>query len=154
MDNSPAWDIALARVPTETETPIRRRDIGHVDPAFRPRDDDYRRFIHLVDRFLDEKWRAERMLAVTPFKVADVGTNAILLRAERDLLMLSERFGSPADQAEISARIVRKANALARLWHADRGLFVSNDLLNGTSIDVATAAGFLPLYAYAASSDQ
>ena len=35
-DNSPAWDAALARVPTTTSTPIRRRDTGHVDPGHAP----------------------------------------------------------------------------------------------------------------------
>ncbi len=154
MDNSPAWDAALARVPTETTTPVRRRDTAHVDPAFRPRDEDYQRFIHLVDLFRGASWRAERMLACTPFRVADVGTNAILLRAERDLLALAERFGSPADKAEIGARILRKTSALVRLWHADLGLFVSRDLLRGTAIETATSAGFLPLYARAASSDR
>ncbi|MBV8455540.1 MAG: hypothetical protein JO122_02865 [Acetobacteraceae bacterium] len=36
-----------------------------------------------------------------PFRVADIATNAILLRAERDLLNLARRFGSAAEQSEI-----------------------------------------------------
>ena len=53
MDNSPAWDVALARVPTDTVTPIRRRDTTHVDATMRPRGEEYQRFIHLVDQFRD-----------------------------------------------------------------------------------------------------
>ena len=36
-DNSPAWDIALARVPTTTDTPVVRKDTGHVNASMRPR---------------------------------------------------------------------------------------------------------------------
>ena len=101
MDNSPAWDMALARVPTDTVTPIRRRDTTHVDAAMRPRGEEYQRFIHLVDVFRDAGWDPARMLAASPFRVADVGTNAILLRAEQDLLALAARFGTAEERAEI-----------------------------------------------------
>jgi glycogen debranching enzyme len=147
MDNSPAWDTPLARVPTATRTAIRRRDTSHVDAAMRPRAEDYQRFIHLVDLFRDCAWDPVRMLAASPFRVADVGTNAILLRAERDLFDLAGRFGTPAEQAEIAVRIERLGAALDRLWSADLGLFISQDLRAHTPIAVGTSAGFLPLYA-------
>jgi glycogen debranching enzyme len=87
------------------------------------------------------------MLAASPFRVADIGTNAILLRAERDLHALAIRFGSVAEQAEIATRIGRLDAALERLWSADLGLYVSEDLIPHTRIEVGTSAGFLPLYA-------
>jgi glycogen debranching enzyme len=154
MDNSPAWDVALARVPTETSTVIRRRDTAHVDPTMRPRGEEYQRFIYLVDAFRAAGWQAERMLAVSPFRVADIATNAILLRAERDLLEVAERFGSAAERGEIAARIARLHAGISRLWDGRRGLFTSFDLVAGAPIPVATSAGFLPLYARAASADQ
>jgi len=94
MDNSPAWDAPLARVPTETATAVVRRDTMHVDAAMRPREEEYLRFIHLVDLFRETEWEPARMMAASPFRVIDVGTNAILLRAERDLLALAGRFGT------------------------------------------------------------
>lgn len=147
MDNSPAWDIALERVPAETRTEIRRRDTGHVDAAFRPRGIEYQRFIHLVDLFREAGWDAQRMFAQSPFKVADVGTNAILLRAERDLLALAERFGSAAERAAITARIAHKTVVLSGLWDEALRHYLSRDLIGGTLIPVRTSAGFLPLFA-------
>ena len=94
MDNSPAWDTALARVPTETKTvdpPARHQRTSIA--TMRPRGEEYQRFIHLVDLFRDAGLGADRMLAASPFRVADIGTNAILLRAEQDLLALAARFG-------------------------------------------------------------
>ena len=154
MDNSPAWDAALARVPTETKTVIRRRDTTHVDPTMRPRGEEYQRFIHLVDLFRDAGWRADRMLAVSPFRVADIGTNAILLRAERDLLTLAGRFGSAAERAEITQRIARMHGGITRLWDGALGLFTSFDQCAEAAIRVGTSAGFLPLYAEGVSSGQ
>ncbi|HWL83915.1 MAG TPA: trehalase family glycosidase [Roseomonas sp.] len=146
MDNSPAWDAALDRVPTETTSPIRRRDTAHVDPAFRPRAIDYQRFIHLVDLFRAEGWDAARLLAASPFRVADIGTNAILLRAERDLRLLAARFGSAPERDAIAARITRAEAAIESLWQEGPGLYGSRDLIGGAAIPAATAAGFLPLF--------
>jgi hypothetical protein len=147
MDNSPAWDTALARVPTSTVTPIRRRDTALVDAAMRPRGEDYQRFIHLVDLFRDANWDPARMLSVSPFRMADVGTNAILLRAERDLLALAGRFGSADECTEVETRIVRLHGALDRLWRDDLGLYASMDLITHELCPISTSAGFLPLYA-------
>ncbi len=146
MDNSPAWDTALACVPTTTDTTIVRRDTGLVDPTMRPRAEDYQRFIHLVDAYRAAGWDGARMYQVAPFRVADVATNAILLRAERDLLWLAERF-APAESAAIAARIARMAQALGAQWNEARGVFLSRDLIAGAPLEAATSAGFLPLWA-------
>jgi glycogen debranching enzyme len=120
----------------------------------RPRDDEYRRFIHLVDLFRETGWNPARQYAASPFRVADVATNAVLLRAERDLLALAARFGTPADSQEIGARIERRARAIGGLWDAARGLFLARDLVGDAPIRVSTSAGFLPLYAAATTPEQ
>ena len=147
MDNSPAWDTALGRVPTETRTPIRRRDTRHVDASMRPLGEEYLRFIHLVDRFRDVGWEPRRMLATSPFRAADIGTNAILLRAERDLLTLAGRFGTAAEVAEITERIARMQSAIDGLWSETGGIYLSFDLISNAPIAGATSAGLLPLFA-------
>jgi hypothetical protein len=147
MDNSPAWDAALARVPATTRTEIRRRDTAHVDAAFRPRGEEYQRFIHLVELFRDAAWQPARMLEASPFKIVDIGTNAILLRAERDLLALAGRFGTPAERDEIATRITRMERAMATLWDDTAGLYTSRDLVSGEMIGVPTSAALLPLFA-------
>jgi ABC-type sugar transport system ATPase subunit len=153
-DNSPAWDEALARVPTETSTPVERRDTTHVDPSMRPRGEEYQRFIHLVDLYRNTGWQPARMLAETPFRIADIATNSILLRAEGDLRALASRFGRPGDASEIASRADHMKAAIGRLWSAQHGLFVSLDQITGAPIEVATSAGLLPLYAGAAEAER
>jgi glycogen debranching enzyme len=147
MDNSPAWDEALARVSPTPTSAIRRRDLGHVDGAMRPSEDFYKRVIALVDLYASLDWEPARMWAQTPFKVADIGLNAILHRANRDLLALARRFGTPAEQAEIAARLDLTAAAIDRLWNTGAGIYQSRDLIAGTHIDARTSAGLLPLWA-------
>ena len=87
------------------------------------------------------------MLATSPFRVADIGTNAILLRAERDLLTLAGRFGTAADGAEITGRIAPMQSAIDRLWSETGGIYLSFDLISDAPIAAATSAGLLPLFA-------
>jgi len=154
MDNSPAWDAALARVPTTHATKIVRRDTGHVDASMRPSDDDYRRFINLVDCFADAGWNPARMWAASPFRVADVATNAILLRGEEDLLALAPRFGTPPDGTRIARRVERHRAALAATWSEALGVFRAVDFATRAAIDVPISAGFLPLLTVAPTPTQ
>ena len=96
----------------------------------------------------------ERAPAEAPFRVADIGTNAILHRAELDLLTLSHRFGTAAERGRIVGRIAPMGAAIRRQWDAADGHFYSRDLISDAPIKVATSAGFLPLWAGCASAAQ
>jgi glycogen debranching enzyme len=154
MDNSPAWDAALARVPLSATTPIRRRDTDHIAATMRPSDEDYHRYIALVDLFRDLRWDAGSLWSSAPFKVLDIGTNAILHRAERDLLSLAERFGTPMEREELTCRLERRLRAIDALWNPASRIFESFDLVTQSRIPVATSAGFLPLFAGLATGTQ
>ncbi len=154
MDNSPAWDAALARVPPTANPGYVRRDTGHVDAGQRPQRADYDRFIGLVESYRHVGYRPAEMWRVAAFKVADVATNAILLRATRDLAALARWFGSADDAAELDRRAAVMTAALQRLWNPERRIYQSLDLIAGTRIDVATSAGFLPLYGGAPQAAQ
>ncbi len=153
MDNSPAWDVAMARVP-RTQTPYVRKDTGHVDAAMRPRVEDYDRYVHLVETYRACGWEPAAMWKAAPFRIGHVGTNAILLRAEQDLLALAERFGSESERGEIATRIARMERAMAGLWSEQAGTFLSRDSLTGEPIPAATSAGFLALLTDAPTREQ
>jgi glycogen debranching enzyme len=146
-DNSPAWDAALARVPTATTTDIRRKDTSHVDPAMRPRDEDYQRFIHLVDLYRECEWNPARQWTAAPFRVADVQMTGILARATQDLIPLSERLGTPDETEELKRMHAHLVRGLTRRWRQHLARFVSLDLVSGEDIEAPTQAGFVPLVA-------
>ncbi|CDZ58781.1 MGH1-like glycoside hydrolase domain-containing protein [Neorhizobium galegae] len=144
-DNSPAWDIALARVPTTTDTPVVRKDTGHVNASMRPRDEDYSRFIHLVDTYATCGWDPAKQWEKAPFKVAEIQTTAILLKAGEDLEHLAREFGRMEDAAEIAAFNELSRKAILAQWRPALSRFVSRDLISGEDIEAATQAGFIPL---------
>src|SRR5262249_3332480 len=152
MDNSPAWDAAFARVDPTPTTSIRRSDTGHVGADMRPSDDFYKRVIALIDLYASLGWEPRALWAKTPFKVADLAINAILHRANRDLLALAERFGAPAERTEIAARLEATAAAINRLWSDAAGLYLPFDLIAQHPIEAPISAGFLPLWAGVANA--
>lgn len=146
-DNSPAWDAALARVPTSTDTAVIRKDTGHVDADMRPRDDDYRRFIHLVDTYASCGWDPIKQWEKAPFKVAEIQTTAILLEAGEDLEYLARHLGFDAEAEELRDYNALSRSALQAQWRPELSRFVSRDLISGKDIEAPTQAGFIPLLA-------
>lgn len=146
-DNSPAWDVAMARIPTTTHTEVVRKDLGHVDADMRPREEDYRRFIHLVDAYSACSWNPVAQWEAAPFKIADVQTTAILVRSGEALEQLASLLGRENEADEIAAMNARSRTALLSQWRPELRRFVSRDLSSGQDVQAPTQAGFIPLLA-------
>ena len=147
MDNSPAFDEALAavEVPADLE-PYRRRDLLHVDASMRPTAAEYDRYISLVQSFKKLSWSFE-IERESSFRVADAATNFILLRADRDLLHLCRRFDQEAAVAEIEGRLERSHRGIRTLRDPATGMWKSLDRRRGALVPTATHAGFLAFWA-------
>jgi alpha,alpha-trehalase len=147
MDNSPAWDEALARVEVAADLePYTRRDTQHVDAAMRPTKAEYDRYMTLVETFRASGWLHE-ITKASPFRVADVGLNCILMRADRDLLNLARRFAENSAAAEIEAWLARAEIGFSRFVDPATGMWHSFDQIAGSRVPAATSAGFLAFWA-------
>jgi len=156
IDNSPTWDIPLRRIhvkrnalPTYT-----RRDLDHVDnPSMRPTDFDYDRYVYLVDLFRKHNYDEFEIRGTCPFLIQDPLFNSILCRANESLARIAEEIGeSPATAQSWHARTA--AAIRTKLWHEEHEMFDAFDLVSQTLLEVDTAAGFMPLYAAAATEAQ
>ena len=87
------------------------------------------------------------MVAESPFRVADLCANAILLRADRDLLALAEALDLPAGREQLVGWIERGQVGLDQLWSAQHGGYRAHDQRHDETIAVGISAGFLPLFA-------
>lgn len=156
LDNSPAWDKPLkeVRVDRKPLPGYERKDLKHGVPADqRPSDEDYDRYVTLVDLFRRLGYREKEIRRECPFMVKDVLFNSILCRADRDLLMIADALEQ--DTVEIEEWIEITSGAISsRLWCPDCQQFESFDTLSGRLIHSATAAGFMPLFGIAASREQ
>ncbi len=156
MDNSPTWDDPLSRIRIEPGTlpPYERRDLGHgVDPAMRPTDADYDRYVFLVDLFRRHRYDEAAIRAECPFLVQDPLFNAVLARADEALAELARALGEDPGEALEWAEATRRA-LREKLWHPEHRIFDAWDLVADRPIEVDTAAGFLPLYAGAPTPEQ
>lgn len=153
MDNSPAWDDSLARVP-QVQQHYERRDLNHVDSDQRPLKEQYDRYIYLVNFFKDNQFDYNVIFNECPYHTQDVSLNAILQRGSIDLIELNNLLAVPFDMSGLSAEVERTKGVMSSLWDDEKGLFLNRDQHTGKVIPFATTAGMLPLYGQLVSQEQ
>ena len=156
VDNSPTWDIPLKSIKFDKSTlpPYERKDLSKgVPKEHRPTDEEYDRYVFLVDLFRKLNYDDIAIDAETPFKIQDILFNSILNRANKDLIFIADVIGE--DSRGIS-ELANKTTASIqkKLWHDEHGIFDDYDLYNDEKIEVETASGFLPLYSCDATVKQ
>ncbi|WP_411149066.1 MGH1-like glycoside hydrolase domain-containing protein [Streptomyces sp. A30] len=142
MDNSPCWDGPLQRVDPAAPDAYHRADLNHGNPADRPTDLDYGRYVRLAADYRDAEY--DDHAARHRFAVEDPCFNALLIVSESALAdMAGElgRSGAPhtARAAELTRRLV------SRLWDDTSGLFRVRDLATDALVDERSVTGLVPL---------
>jgi hypothetical protein len=147
MDNSPVWDDALRAFEAGRSVAHLRKDTGFATTDHRPTGWEYDRYINLLIRFRDSGYQADRLFDISPFRVADVGFNAILQRANQDLRFLLAATGDAAGATEVATMEHKTAAALGRCWDEEEGFFYGVDTRASAMIRKPGIAGLLPLFA-------
>ena len=146
-DNSIDWDAAFERVPTEGVGEFQRRDIQHADPAHRPTQEQYKRYIWLVQHFRGLGWDNMKLHDASPFRIVDPGFNAILLRSGMDLADLAEQLGETGLAMHQRAQAEQGLDALETLWSDDLQQYLCFDRVTETLIDSPSVGGLIPAFA-------
>jgi hypothetical protein len=148
-DNSPRWDAALAAVEVGEMPPYERRDLEHVDdPSERPSDEEYARYIWLVELIKRASSGEGEIYESHPFLVKDVLFSAILVTANEALLEIAEVVDAPDDErVKISAWTERGRRGLKGCWSPELDLCLDHDLRRDAPSRVRTVAGFAPMVA-------
>lgn len=146
-DNSVDWDDAFERVPTDGVGDFVRRDTSHANPAHRPTDEQYKRYIWLVQTFRDLGWDNSKLHDASPFRIVDPGFNAILIRSCQDVADLAGRLGMPEIAAEARAMADRGIAAMESLWSDALGQYQCYDRAAGKPVDSASIGGILAVFA-------
>jgi hypothetical protein len=156
MDNSPIWNQPLESIPLRKDDlpAFTRKDLKKGIPqGQRPTQEDYDRYVWLVDLFRQNAYEEEEIDGECPFKIQDALVNSILNRSNKDLIFIANVIGE--DSTEISRWTQKTDRAIQeKLWHEDHGIFDDFDLYGNRMIEVDTASGFLPLYAQSATATQ
>ncbi|WP_084962488.1 amylo-alpha-1,6-glucosidase [Thermoactinospora rubra] len=135
MDDSPAWDGALAALP-EIRYGYRTVGLDERHPG-----SDHDRYLWLALRYRDAGYRAEYLRDEHPFALEDPMFNGIWLASCVALAELAPvAGGDAAPYAEQAERL--RAALLERLWD---GCFHARDLRSGRTVEVCTVGAFGPL---------
>src|SRR5215213_4388197 len=148
-DNSPRWDPALRAVEIGDLPSYERQDLNHVDyPDERPTDEEYARFLWLVELIKRARCDEGTLNDSHPFLVKDVLFSAILVAANEALLEIARVVGaSGEDVALIEGWIGRGREGLDERWDPGLGLCLDYDLRRDAPLRARTIAGFSPLVA-------
>ena len=155
MDNSPMWDVVLDRIDlTKVKVPpFKRKDDKIIDPSQRPKDEDYKRYIFLVQLFKNLNYDDEKIYKESPFLVADVLFNSILSASNKALIKLADIIKEDYKEIENwddhTERAVRDL-----LFYREKKIFFPYDFIEKKLIKVETSAGFMPLFGKIASDYQ
>lgn len=153
-DNMPDWDGPLAAVSAEGIKPFVRRDLGHVDAALRPTQEQYERYVALVEFGQKVGWDQIRLRNECPFFVGDPGMTAILIRAERDLKRLAASTGQADIAAGVDERLPVLLDGMNALWSDVIGAYTTLDFRTGNHGDGVSSASFLGFLAEAVSREK
>ncbi|MCO1653546.1 glycogen debranching protein [Pseudonocardia sp. S2-4] len=148
FDNSPRWDGPYSRVVPGPVAPFTRRDTTHVeDAAQRPTDEEYRRYLWLVDQMRAVGFEDDRVRESIDFRVRDVFVSAILAAAAEVLADIGDDLGRDAEAAEQRAVARRFRAGVAATVDPATGLARDWDVLADQWVAPLTVAGFAPLVA-------
>ena len=151
-DDSPIWDDALARVKITVMPKFQRLDVKAASSSERPSDEEYNKFIFLVDTMKLYNYDQKVMYEKYPFKIKDVLFSSILYVANWALLQIAKLIGD--DSEEISEWISRTEQNFYKYFsiplngksNVSDGLFYDYDLVIGDRIVKRTVSSLSPLY--------
>src|SRR5919112_6059911 len=108
-DNSPRWDPALQAIEVGQIPPYTRYDLKHVaDPSHRPTDEEYDRYLWLLELLKRERYDEAEIYESHPFLMKDVLFSAILVAANEALLEIARVVGAPDWDRELIAGWARR----------------------------------------------
>lgn len=149
-DNSPRWDAPLRQVKVDKSRmePFVRRDLkpDGSNKHERPSNDEYDRYIWLVEQYKRAGYNDGRYLPNAEFRVGDVLFTAVLARADEALLELAQKIGVPADPS-LKRWATQSRRAILKQWDPSLGGTFDFDQKRREPLRTLTLANFAPLVA-------
>src|SRR5947199_3792473 len=155
-DDSPRWDSILHRIdlnmiPSDIKADVdqNRKDIRFHSSQERPTEEDYYRYIYLIELFKDLSWDYRKIVPQSPFAVKDILFNSVWQRANEALAALLYAYGEQEEANKYQQWAEETRKALTNTWDQASSQYCDIDVTQGTHrpIAVPTNAMFMPLYA-------
>ncbi len=137
MDNSPAWDLPLKAVSSESRFELNRVDVKKVEnPDERPSDLEYKKYLRLVQDLRSNEFSPTEFLTYDPFM------STVLYLSELALDKMAKKFG-------FETKALQRANAikssLMNFFDPQTGRFLYRDSLKKENYTSPTLASLFPV---------
>ncbi len=154
-DNSPLWDKPLGGIDLDNATlpDYTRRDTSLADASERPTQDQYDRYVYLLELGKKHRYDGPGIARESPFLVQDCMMNAILIRSNEALLNIASKLHLDAGKLP-EWQSKSKANFSSKFWNEDLKFFVTYDQRNQQPILYREIGGIIPLFAGVATKAQ
>lgn len=146
LDNAPIWDRDLRDlvIPPGALPAYQRMDLAAADPADRPTDATYDRFVYLASRYRETDYRDEALLEHAPFAVAGPLFSAVYLWSTHALAEIATIIGAdPVPHREAAGRIHTALGE--QLWDIPAGRFHARDVIAHHFEPEESIVSFMPL---------
>ena len=155
-DNCPEWNLGLDAMTVAPDlAPYTRRDNKHVDASFRPSQEQYDKYLTIVQFGDSVDWDQRRLTDEGPFLMADPNLHFVLLRADKDLRDMAAELGKPQSVCDqIDAWIAKGEAATDTIWNDELGAFTARDMHSGIFCTGFSNCSPLCFYADSGSAEQ
>lgn len=146
MDNSPRWDAACGRITIGPMADYQREDtryVAHSDQ--RPADEDYDRYLWLVEQLVSVGYDDRAARDAIDFRVGDAFFTAAHALSAALLAQLAEGLGRTEDAGELTRMGERRRRAVTAAIDPASGLARDYDMRAETWLEASTIGGFAPL---------
>ncbi len=144
-DNSSLWDGPMSKVKIEKNIQYKRADNKIVNPEHRPLNIDYDRYVTIKNDLRKKKYNPKKIFNTALFNVVDIGFNSIFLKANKDLIILLNKFN--LDSSKIINYVKLTERNILRYFDKKKGIFFSFDLRNKKKILVPSITNYFVLFA-------
>ncbi len=154
-DNSPLWDESLNRIEIKQgDIPAyQRRDTSIADASERPTQDQYDRYVYLLQLGKKYQYDGPEIAEESPFLIQDSMMNALLIKSNKSLSSVGQMLD--LDHGEIDEWIQEsEKNYRQKFWSDQLSSFASYDLRSQEQIPMKEVGGLIPLYAGLATENQ
>lgn len=146
-DNSPIWDHALSHInlePAQLPT-YERKDLQNPKAALhRPTNEDYDRYVYLVDLFRRHDYNDQAIYTECPFLIQDPLFNGVLAWSNECLIQIGSLLGEDVSEV-VQWQELTLHSFNEKLWDSERGIYDAYDLYHDRRIPVHTSSGLMPL---------
>lgn len=154
-DNSPLWDESMDQIEiTPGAIPeYTRRDTSIADASERPTQQQYDRYVYLLELGKKYKYDGHQIAEESPFLIQDNMMNAILIKSNESLIEIASDLGLDAGQVK-EWQALSTANYDNKFWSDELDTYVGYDLRHEKQMKHREIGGFVPLFASIPSDDK